>query len=162
MRRLALAIATLWLLAVAVIGFSAVANAAPIPSGASGVYIAPDRVCRIVFSRYQTHWIQLDLACLPFNAGQTTHSLTTLWAPGGACPVESIAWNFNPWPPGAVREYVSIRAVLPDRLEMMVGTDVNAVSNGAATPQTWLLVQPVASPAPYTCVAPTGERKGIR
>lgn len=135
---------------------SSCARAAPIPSSASGVYIGPDRVCRVVLSRWATHWVQLDLACVPW-VGQPTYSLTTLYAPA-ACPTETVAWAINPWPVFVVREYLSIREILPDRLRVVTGFDPTAVSNGIGTEAEWLLVQPLPSPVPYSCGAAVGNR----
>ena len=49
------------------------ASAAEIPSAASGAYVAPDRLCRIVLSRAGQNHVDVDLLCVT-DAGMPTYS----------------------------------------------------------------------------------------
>lgn len=55
------------ILAIAGLLLASLSLAQGIPSDASGVYLTPDRVCRLVLARYQVSWIRADLTCLEFN-----------------------------------------------------------------------------------------------
>lgn len=139
---------------------SAVASpgTAPIDSSASGVYVGSDRVCRVVLARYQTHWVQADIRCLTFSGSQSA-SLTTIWSPG-TCPQGGALW-LNPWPAGAVPEFLSLRAYVDadQTLSIVRGGNQTAVTNGVGTAETWYRIGFAPSPGPYACPAATG-RKG--
>jgi hypothetical protein len=126
------------------------AQAAPIDSTASGVYLGSDRVCRVVLSRYQTHWVQVDIRCIQFD-GVWTASLTTVYAPN-ICP-QGGAYMINPWPPEAVREYLSLISFDPAEQVLLIkrGTDPLAVINGDALPEWWSKIGSAPSPSPYSC-----------
>ena len=136
------------------------ASATPIPSDASGVYMGTDRVCRVVLSRYQAHWIQADVACLEFS-GNYTVSLTTLYAPGaGACWPNTVAINLKPWAPG---EYLALRVwdAADQKLLIARGTDPNAVANGFGNVEAWRRIGYAPSLAPFSCsAAPVFSKPG--
>lgn len=120
-----------------------------IPSASSGVYLTPDRVCRVVFQRYQVSWIRADLTCLEFG-GMLSNSAQTVYAPeAGSCWPDGSAIPFNPQSPV---DYVTFRSASANALAVQVGTQ-GAVVNGVGTNQAWQLIAPVVSPAPYTCGA---------
>lgn len=157
MRKLGLIILTLFV-ALPIALCAIAAQAAPIDSTASGVYIAPDRVCRVVLSRYQTLWVQADIRCLNFS-GISTASLTTVYAPG-SCPQGGAYW-LNPWPPGQPPEYLSLRSYDPaGTLAVLLGNDPTNVYNGIGSAQTWYRVGAVPSPSPYSCGGSASDRKG--
>jgi len=133
------------------------AHAAGVPSEASGIYLGTNRVCRIVLSRYQTQWIQADVACLEF-AGAYTVSLTTLYAPGG-CWTDSVAINLKPWAPG---EYLSLRQYRPQMNELQIvrGTEPGAVASGIGTAEPWYRIGYAPSLAPFTCGATSRKPRG--
>ena len=118
-----------------------------ITSEASGVYLGSDRVCRIVLSRYQVLWTQVDIRCIHFD-GVWTVSLSTVYAPG-ACP-QGIAYSLTPWAPG---EYLSPRTYngADQTLQIVRGTDQTAVTNGIGTAEAWYRIGWAPSPSPYVC-----------
>ena len=123
------------------------AHAQGIPSAASGVYLTPDRVCRVVLARYQVSWIRADLTCLEFN-GALSNAATVLYAPGeGSCWPDTAAIPFNPQSPV---DYVTLRSFGGNSLAVQIGNQA-AVINGNGQNQAWSLIAPVASPAPYSC-----------
>lgn len=120
-----------------------------IPSASSGVYLTPDRVCRVVFQRYQVSWLKADLTCLEFS-GALSNAATVLYAPeAGSCWPDTAAIPFNPQSPV---DYVTFRSATANSLGVQVGNQA-AVVNGVGQNQAWQLIAPVASPAPYTCGA---------
>lgn len=137
------------------------AHAAPIDSTASGVYLAPDRVCRIVLSRWQTLWTQVEIRCLQFGGAQTA-SLTTVYT-NGVCGPLGVAYMLNPWPPEVQREFINLRSYDPALLTLQVvrGTDQNGVTNGAGTHETWNRIGTAQSQEPYSC-APAVSNKPRR
>lgn len=122
-------------------------SAQGIPSAASGVYLTTDRVCRVVFQRYQVSWLKADLTCLEFG-GALSNAATILYAPeAGSCWPDTVAIPFNPQSPV---DYVTFRSAAANSLGVQVGNQA-AVVNGVGQNQAWQLIAPVASPAPYTC-----------
>ena len=127
----------------------ATVSAAGIPSSASGVYLTPDRVCRVVFQRYAVSWLQADLVCMQFS-GVVSSSLTTVYAPGAqACWPDSVAVQLER--PSQVN-YVAWRGFNGTALSANVGNPAEIV-NGGGTGQSWQRITAVASPAPYTCAS---------
>lgn len=128
----------------------AIAQAAPVDSSASGVYIGWDRTCRIVLSRYQSAWVQVDIRCLSFDGAQTA-SLTTVYAPD-KCP-QDIGYWLNPGetPP----EYLSLRSFgligSDAALAVVLGGDQTDVTNGIGSAQNWIRVATLQAPDPYSC-----------
>lgn len=135
-------------------------TAAPIDSSASGVYLGSDRVCRVVLWRYSAApdgillpwWVQVDLRCIQFD-GTWTVSLSTVYAPNN-CP-QGIAYILNPWPPGAIRQYLNLRTydAQDQTLQVVRGTDQNGVANGIGTAEAWYRIGIAESPTPYSCPA---------
>lgn len=126
---------------------SCTASAQGIPSAASGVYLTPDRVCRVVFARYQVSWIRADLTCLEFN-GALSNAATVLYAPGeGSCWTSGAAIPFNPQSPA---DYVAFTSSTESVVNVLVGNQA-AVVNGGGSAQVWTRIAYVPSPAPYTC-----------
>jgi len=159
MRKLGLLIVALFIaLPIALVATSA--RAGTIDSSTSGTYLGADRVCRVVLSQYSSPiggvprpwWVQVDLRCLTF-AGVSTYSLTTVWSPN-ACPQGGAYW-LNPWPQGVAPEFLSLRSYDASKqtLDVILGSDRNAVYDGRLETQRWFRIGPVASPAPYSCGA---------
>jgi len=119
-----------------------------LPSSVSGVYITPDRVVRIELFRFQTWWVRLESQSLRIGDGGLAAELATLWSPS-ACP-DGVAWPLDYRTP-LVRTYFRVNAVLPKRLDVVIGTDQALVKRGIGAAQTWYLLEPVASRSPYTC-----------
>ena len=118
-----------------------------IPSAASGVYLTPDRVCRVVFQRYQVSWIRADLTCLEFS-GALSNAATVLYAPGeGSCWTSGAAIPFNPQSPA---DYVAFTGSTESVVNTLVGNQA-AVVNGGGSAQVWTRIAYVPSPAPYAC-----------
>lgn len=135
------------LIAIVALFLCATVSAAGIPSSASGVYLTPDRVCRVVFQRYAVSWIQADLVCMQFS-GVVSSSLTTLYAPGAnACWPDSVAVQFER--PSQVN-YVAFHSYTGAVINSLVGNPA-AVVNGGGVEQIWQRVAILPSPAPYTC-----------
>jgi len=136
----------------------ATVSAAGIPSSASGVYLTPDRVCRIVFQRYAVSWLQADLTCMQFS-GVVSSSLTTLYAPGAnACWPDSVAVQFER--PSQVN-YAAFRGFNGTALNANVGNPAEVV-NGGGTGQSWQRITAVASPDPYTCATANTQSVACR
>lgn len=131
----------------------------PLPSSISGVYIGPDRACRVELYRAPNpQFTRIETACLLF-AGGVTESLTEIYTPGGQCPNSSAAWAFDPYRV-AQRGYYSMQAYdLGATLSVVLSANQTNASNGVGTLQTWQLVQPVTSRAPYSCAQPGRDRK---
>lgn len=135
------------LIAIVALFLCATVSAAGIPSSASGVYLTPDRVCRVVFQRYQVSWIRADLTCLEFN-GALSNAATVLYAPGeGSCWPDGAAIPFNPQSPV---DYVTFPSFTGAVINALVGNQA-AVINGGGVEQIWQRIAIVPSPAPYTC-----------
>jgi hypothetical protein len=121
-----------------------------IDSSASGVYVGWDRVCRIVLSRYQTHWVQADIRCQEFSGSQSA-SLTTIYAPD-TCP-QGGAYNLTPWLPAT--EYLSLRSFgligADAALAIVIGPNATDVSNGIGSAQNWIRLATLQAANPYTC-----------
>lgn len=150
--RVAVGVAGVWLvLAIIALALMSPARAAEIPSSASGVYVTPDRVCRLQLTRLGQDHANVDLLCIT-DAGLPTWSNSTAFAFGGACigsPGVAYAFPFSGQDPGAGT--VAFDALDSGGLRVRVGPDLAALYSGGGLPQTWLLVRPVTSPAPYTC-----------
>lgn len=77
----------------------------------------------------------LALASLCANAAPLPSSISGAYlTPERVCRVEAFRWTDPRW-----------------TLSVVVGLDPSAVANGIGTPQTWQLVESIASRAPYTC-----------
>ena len=138
------------LILILVLMFCTASTAAPIPSAASGIYITPDRVCRVVFSRYQVSWLQAELTCMSFT-GAVTSTLSTLYAPGaGSCWPAGAAVPFNTQNPTDYVSWVAYFTEDAGALGALVGNQAQVV-NGDGSAQKWVRVATIESPAPYTC-----------
>lgn len=159
------------------------AHAGPVPAEASGGYLTGERACRIVWARAPESTTIMQLDCLRWSDGRSTRALFRIYTPGGQCPSEASAFDFEPMPaspkaiamPGvwymtesgwrpmaekAGQEWFSIRSYTASgagALSVVVGTDPSAVASGIGQAQTWPRVAPLASPAPYTCSPPTPQ-----
>jgi len=121
------------------------AGAQGIPSDASGVYLGNDRVCRIVLSRYQTHWINVDLRCITF-AGAATVVNATRYSPG-ACLSDG-AIQIDGQTGGG---FLSLRSYANGSLSVVIDPSSVNASNGVGYSDTWTRVGTIQSPSPYTC-----------
>jgi hypothetical protein len=119
----------------------------PVDSSASGVYLGDSRVCRVVLSRYQAQWVQVDLRCTTF-AGAQSASLSTVWAPN-VCP-QGGAYSLTPWAPN---EYLSLRwfNAIDSTLGVVLGVNQSAVMGGIGTAETWYRIGNAPSSSPYAC-----------
>lgn len=131
----------------------------PLPSSISGVYLGPDRACRVELYRSPNpQFTRVETACLLF-AGGVTESLTEIYTPSGQCPNSSLGLVFDQYR-GAQRGYYSMQAYdLGATLSVVLSANQTSASNGVGTLQTWQLVQPVTSRAPYSCAQPGRDRK---
>lgn len=133
---------------------TASASATGIPSAASGIYVTPDRVCRVVFARYQVTSLQADLTCMSFATGALTFTLSTLYAPeAGSCWPAGAAVPFNAQTPTDYVSWVAYFDQDAGALGALVGNQAQVV-NGDGNGQKWVRVATIESPAPYTCGAP--------
>lgn len=127
------------------------ANAAPLPSSISGAYLTPERVCRVEAFRWtDPRWTQVEIRCMRFGDGHFTSALYTIWTLG-QCPQTMTPFAFEPSAADPIREHFAITGYTGSALSVVVGLDPTAVANGNGTPQTWQLVESIASRAPYTC-----------
>ena len=127
------------------------AAAEQIGSNVSGVYAGPDRVCRIVVSRYQSLWVQSDARCIEFVSGAQTRATAMVWSPN-ACPTETWAIPLDQVA-GYYGPHLSIRAITDGgaSLSVVLGAGPNAAASGAGAAQTWYRLDALQSPAPYSC-----------
>lgn len=124
-------------------------SAAPIPSGASGWYAAPDRLCRVVLSR-EADGIIVDLTCVQDATGQPTYSRSRADAFGYSC-VDNLTVAFhNQDIVGS--GHVALDSFDGSTLSVRVAPDPLQLHQGGGSPQLWPLIRPVASPLPYLCV----------
>lgn len=122
-----------------------------IPSAVNGVYIAPERTCRVEFYRFGDA-VRLDLRCLHHGDGRQSWALHDQYAPD-RCPTDSATWAIDPAMPLGVREHIAIRGydLIGGTLSVVIGIDQTAVANGNGIAQTWHQVESIGSPGPYTC-----------
>lgn len=134
------------------------ATAADLPSSITGAYLTPERVCRIEAFRWtDPRWTQVEIRCMRFGDGHFTSALYTIWTPG-QCPLTMTPFAFEPSAADPIREHFAITGYTGSTLSVVVGLDPSAVANGIGTPQTWQLVESIASRAPYTC-APAAQSR---
>ena len=126
-------------------------SASPISSAASGWYAAPDRLCRLVLSRLDSLWINVDLFCVQDATGHPTYSHSTAYAGVGCIGSVGVAtvYPFSGQDPG--EGFVSFLGFDGAALDVIRGPDPTALANGVGAPQTWTMIRPIASPVPYTC-----------
>lgn len=140
--------------ALILLSLSSLSFAQGIPSAASGIYVTPDRVCRVVFQRYQVASLQAELTCMSFSTGAFTSTLSTLYAPGnGNCWPAGAAVPFNAQTPTDYVSWVAYFDQDAGALGALVGNQAQVV-NGDGNGQKWVRVATIESPAPYTCGAP--------
>lgn len=140
--------------ALILLSLSSLSLAQGIPSAASGIYVTPDRVCRVVFARYQVTSLQADLTCVSFATGALTFTLATLSAPEpGSCWPAGAAVPFNAQAPVDYVSWVTYWPQDAGALGALVGNQAQVV-NGDGNGQKWVRVATIESPAPYTCGAP--------
>ena len=129
---------------------STASTAAPIPSAASGVYITPDRVCRVVFSRFQVSWLLAEMTCMEWS-GAVKSSSQTVYAPqAGSCWPAGSAVAFNSQAPIDYVSFVHYFDADAGALGALVGNQAQVV-NGDGEGQKWVRVATLESPAPFTC-----------
>ncbi len=127
------------------------AISAPLPSSISGAYLTPERVCRVEAFRWtDPRWTQVDIQCMRLSDGRQTSALYTIWTPG-QCPQTGQPLAFEPSAPDPIREHFAITGYTGSTLSVVVALNPSAVANGQGVPQTWQLVESIASRAPYTC-----------
>lgn len=132
--------------------FSQSAVAADIPSAASGIYITPDRICRVELARYGQDHINVDLLCIGDATGMPTYSHSTAFAFAGACVGGAgVAYVFPFSGPAPSAGYVALDVHDISGLHVRVAADPNTLLNGGGTPQVWARLRPITSSAPYTC-----------
>jgi hypothetical protein len=150
---------------IAMLFFCTAASAAQIPSAATGVYLGPDRICDIILKRHtsiwdgvsRTWWTQVEFDCRLFSGGERQRSLTTLYAPQDPCQgVDQVAWSLAPYLPSG--EYLRLIHWQGATMTVVRGTDINAVTNGIGTFETWTFVTALDSPAPYSCSVSTRDK----
>lgn len=122
-------------------------SAQGIPSSASGVYLTPDKVCRLILARANVDYIKADLSCLSYGGAATAASYQ-LYAPGdAACWPDSVAIPIDPQQIDAT-EYVALRGYAGSVLNALSGNPA-AVVNGIGTEQSWTRIVLLPSPYPY-------------
>lgn len=127
------------------------ASAADLPSSISGAYLTPERACRVELFRYvDPRWTQIEIKCLRFGDGHQTSALYTVLTPG-QCPQTLQPIAFEPSAPDPIREHFAITGYTGSTLGVVVALNPSAVANGQGVPQTWQLVESIASRSPYTC-----------
>lgn len=126
-------------------------SAAEIPSAASGAYVAPDRLCRLVLSRAGSSHIDVDLLCVT-DAGAPTYSRTRVYAPAGKCigaPDVSPAFAFSG--PDQSAGFVTFDQFTGSVLLVRRASDPTTLANGGGYEEIWVMARQLPSPAPYTC-----------
>ena len=127
------------------------ANAADLPSSISGAYLTPERACRLELYRgTDPRWTQVDIQCMRLSDGRQTSALYTIWTPG-QCPQTLTPFAFEPSAADPIREHFAITGYTGSTLSVVVALDPSAVASGQGVPQTWQLVDSIASRSPYTC-----------
>ena len=138
---------------------SCTARAAEIPSAASGAYVAPDRLCRVVLSRAGANHIDVDLLCVT-DAGVPTSSVTRIEAWGGRCVGSLYTANvFALSGASPLAGFVALDSFSGSALQVRRAADPATLYNGGGTAQSWAMARPLPSPQPYTCGLP---RKPIK
>lgn len=130
---------------------SACLFAGEIPSDASGHYIAPDRVCRLVLSDYMGTHIDVDLVCVT-DSGWPTSSRTLAEAPRPRCigsPFVTTIFALDGANAGA--GFVSFEAFAADELVVRVAASQNELVNGGGVAQVWVRERALPSPTPFSC-----------
>lgn len=170
MRKLALGIATVWLLVVALIVAGAfAARAAEIPSAASGEYLTPAGRCAVVFSRFGADHVNVDIACpgilgvgddgRVWCAGVCSHSTAFAWR--SACiGAPGVAYAFPVSGSDPNSEWLAFDAYSADSrsLNMRRGATAAQLYNGGGVTELWTGQFSLASPQPYTCGPPARPR----
>lgn len=127
------------------------ANAAPIPSAASGWYAAPERMCRLVLSKLGTS-INVDLFCVVDANGHPTYSHSTADAFGYSCIGDFGVSRVFPLSTSSAGDgYVSLLDFDANILTVQRNQDHTALVNGIGVVETWPLIRSIASPVPFTC-----------
>lgn len=132
------------ILALALAGCAQVA-AASVGSDVSGVYLGPDRACRLVLSRFDGSWIKADLSCIAFAGGQSNASVV-LYAPRSCWPNTAAI----PFVPQAPVDYLTISGYTASVVNVLVGNEA-AVINGVGEAQAWTRIAYAPSAAPFSC-----------
>lgn len=132
-----------------------VAAFADVASTASGVYLGPDRVCRLVLARFSNPaWLDAQLSCVQFD-GQVTVSRPLLYAPEpNSCWGSGAAIPFNPQFPV---DFLSLRSSNASTLTVAVGNQAAVVNNGGDV-QVWTRIASAPSYAPFTCTPQNGQK----
>ena len=126
-------------------------SAAEIPSAASGAYVAPDRLCRVVLSRAGSSHIDVDILCVT-DAGVPTYSLTRIYAPGGKCLGSfGVTPSFAFSGPDQGAGFVALDQFTGAALLVRRAPDPTTLANGGGYEEIWGMARQLPSPAPYTC-----------
>jgi len=126
-------------------------SAAEIPSAASGAYVAPDRLCRLVLSRAGANHIDVDLLCVT-DAGVPTSALIRAEAWAGRCIGAQFTASVFPLSGSSpMAGFVALDAFAGNALYVRRAPDPSTLYNGGGVAQVWEMRRPIASPQPYTC-----------
>ena len=121
----------------------------PIPSTVSGAYVGEQFVCRLVFSRFGAGHVDMDVRCFDFINGRASQSYSRIWGTLG-CPDQTTAIPIDAQA-GLSGLFFSIRAIYAGAIDVVVSVGPDGASNGIGSHQTWLLLEPIPSPAAYSC-----------
>lgn len=113
------------------------------PSSVSGWYDTGSGFVRLMYSRPEMQTL-IDTTNLS-DTGMPSFYLTNLYF---SCPNSSLALPLAP------NVWFAVKGATATTLNVQVGAQFS-VAIGIGTPQTWTLVRPLVSPAPYTCDAPS-------
>lgn len=128
------------------------AMAAGIASAASGVYITPERICRVELARYGQDHINVDLLCIADASGMPSYSHTTVFAFAGSCIAgKGVASVFAFSGPSPAAGFVALDVHDLAGLHVRIAPDANTLVNGGGQPQVWPMLRPITSSSPYTC-----------
>ncbi len=128
-----------------------------IASAASGIYITPDRICRVELARYGQDHINVDLLCIGDATGMPTYSHTTVFAFAGSCIAgKGVTSVFQFSGPSPAAGFVAFDVHDLAGLHVRVAPDASTLYNGGGQPQVWPMLRPITSGAPYTC-APAAQ-----
>lgn len=121
---------------------------ADVASTASGVYLGPDRACRLVLARFSNPaWLDAQLSCVQFD-GQVTATRSLLYAPQpNSCWGSGAAIPFDRQFPV---DYLSLRNSNESTLTVAVGNQATVVNNGGEV-QLWTRIASAPSYAPFAC-----------
>jgi len=129
---------------------------AEIPSAASGRYSTPAGECSVVFSRFGSDQVNVDIAC------PGTYSHSTAFAPGSACPGSpGVAYVFPISGPNPAAGWLAFDALDGANLIVRRGVTSLLLYAGSGTAEYWTRIEALQSPQPYTCGPPPINRRAL-